>query len=355
MTNKTIKGMKAPELKKLFEETVNDITKIKDALSNIEEQKQVALNIKNEIIGNEQKKGIIGEIKEIQSEADKKIKLIQDAHAELFGDDEDENDTGLKGELENLQKEFQATQEKIKSAEIELYGYEEKNENGEDKHIEGLTEKIKLFFETQKKRYTETYNKIENELLAGATTVGLSQAYEIKASSYKKPNRFWLIGFFLSIGTTVLILFFSLRDINSYFLGEKMNTLSTLSEGKLLIYIIVKLIIRVGIVSSLIWVTCFTSKNYSQNRRLSEEYSYKATFAKSFEGYRKRANELDQLGENLGLSEKLMLNMIEMSAFNPVKTMESESHKENHPTIELLEKSVGALGKSIDIIDKLKT
>lgn len=344
--------MTAPDIKKLLKETVTDINTIRDALEKIEEYKQDALNNKNEISGNEQKKGIIDEIHEKQSEVDEKLKLIQVAHAEIFGDDEDESDQGLKGELDNLMEEFQKTQDKIKTAERELYGYEEKNKNGEDEHIEGLTEKIKKFFDIQQTKYSEIYNKIENELLAGATTVGLSMAYERKADSYNKPNRFWLIGFFVSVGIIIIILFFSLSDINKHFFQN--SDITSLGDKMVLEYYIIKSIIKIGIISSLVWAASFMGKRYNQNKRLLEEYSFKATFAKSFEGYRKRAEELDKLNEDKKLSEKLMNNLIQMNAYNPVNTMESKTHKENHPATALLEKSMNALSNSLKIIDKIK-
>ena len=345
MADKTIKGMRAPEVKALFKETVDNINQIKDALAVIEEQKKQASNTKIEISGDESSEGILGDIKKKQTEAEEKLVRIQEIHAELLGDDEDESDDGTKGELDALLEEFHTTQEKIKSAEKELYGHEEKTKEGEETHVEGLMEKIKKFFDLQKTKYTEIYGKIENELLAGATTVGLSKAYEDKANSYKKPNRIWLIGFFISIGIIVLILWLSLEEI------EKLRTLT---DQNLLEYFVIKLIMKIGIITSLAWVANFTGKRYNQNKRLAEEYSYKATFAKSFEGYRKRADELDQLDEDRNLSEKLMLNMIEMSAFNPVKTMESKSHKEKHPTMKILEKSINTIEKSVDVIDKMK-
>lgn len=95
-------------------------------------------------------------------------------------------------------------------------------------------------------------------------------------------------------------------------------------------------------------------KRYNQNKRLLEEYSFKATFAKSFEGYWKRAEELDKLNEDKKLSEKLMDNLIQMNAYNPVNTMELKTHKENHPATALLEKSMNAIENALKIIDKNK-
>lgn len=354
MADQTIKGMRAPELHKLLEETIININAIKKALEDIDQQKKQAADAIIEISGDETNKGYLDEIKEMQTEADEKLNLIKQTYDELFGDSEDESDKGMKGELDSLIKEFESTQEKIKSAEQELYGYDKKTTEGEETHIDGLVERIQKFFDTQKKKYTETYDKIENELLAGATTVGLSKAYDDKAKSYDNPNKFWLAGFFILIGLIILCLYLSLKDINEYFTPAKIQELATLSTGKILAYFIVKLIIRIGIISSLIWAASFAGKRYSQNKRLAEEYSYKSTVAKSFEGYRKKAEELDQLGEDKGLSEKLMDKMIQMSAFNPVTTMESNSHTENHPTTAVLEKSLDSLGNSIRIIEKLK-
>lgn len=362
MVNKTIKGMKASELKILFEETVEKINIINDAQNSIEEYKKKALDLKIEISGDEENNGIIGDIKDKQIEVSEKFELIQEVHAELLGDEEDESDKGLKGELDDLLERFQLAQTEIKTAKKELYGHEEKNEKGEDEHIEGLIENVNNFFEIQKKKYTEIFNKIEKELLHGATTVGLSKAYDDKASSYKTSNIFWLIGFFISVLGIIAILYLSLLDIEKHFFTklavegtvEGINAFSSLKNENLLKYFIINGVIKIGIISSLVWVASFMGKRYNQNKRLSEEYSYKATFAKSFEGYRKKAEDFDELSENRILSEKLMNNMIEMSAFNPVDTMESKSHKEGHPTMKLFEKLIDTFEKTVKVIDKIK-
>lgn len=342
--------MRASELKKLYEETVNDINKIKTALNNIEEQKRKANASKIEISGEDDNGGILLDIKQKQTEANEKLGLIQKVYTDVYGD---ENNEGLKGELDDLLGEFNETQEKIKAAEKDLYGHSEKTPEGEETHIDGLLDKIKNFFELQKKKYSETYDKIENELLAGATTVGLSKAYEDKANSYSKPNRYWLLGFFASVAAVVGILWLSLNDVNNHFFSNMAN-LENQGSQMIVEYFIIKSVIRLGIITSLVWVATFTGKRYSQNKRLSEEYSYKATFAKSFEGYRKRAAELDQLNETRDLSNQLMTKMIEMSAINPVETMESNSHKEDHPTMKLLAKSINTIEKSVNVLDKMK-
>lgn len=353
MSDKTIMGMRAPELRQLYKDTIEDIKVIKAALTYIEEQKRQASDAKIAIAGNEETEGIMDNVKELEEEANEKLTLIREIHAELFGNDEEEGDKGMKGELEELSKEFQDTKIKIRFAEKELYGHNEKTEVGEEKHIDGLIDKIKSFFEIQQKKYKETYNKIEKELLSGATTVGLSKAYNDKADTYDKPNRLWLAGFFVLVGLIIIILFFSLDDTNKYFSATNIKELSDLSTGKLVAYLSVKLIIRIGIITSLIWAASFTGKRYSQNKRLAEEYSYKATLAKSFEGYRKRAQELDLDGDNQELSEKLMNNMIEMNAYNPVVTMESKSHKEKHPSTTVIEKAIDVLGDSLKVINKI--
>lgn len=345
----TIKGMRASDLKNLYEETIDDINKIKIALNNIEEQKRKANASKIEISGEDDNGGILLNIKQKQIEATEKLGLIQKVYADVYGD---ENNEGLKAELDELLEEFHETQEKIKLAEKDLYGHSETTPEGEEKHIDGLVDKIKSFFELQKKKYNETYDKIENELLAGATTVGLSKAYEDKANSYSRPNIYWLLGFFASVVAVICILWISLYDVNKHFFTNIVN-LENQGNQMIIEYFIIKSVIRLGIITSLVWVATFTGKRYSQNKRLSEEYSYKATFAKSFEGYRKRAEELDQLNETRDLSDKLMTNMIEMSAFNPVKTMESNSHKEDHPSMKILKKSISSIEKSLTALDKI--
>jgi len=128
------------------------------------------------------------------------------------------------------------------------------------------------------------------------------------------------------------------------------NTLPILANQEPILYFALRAIVTLGIISSLVWLANFIGKKYSQNKRLLEEYSYKATFAKSFEGYRKKAEQLDELSDDVELNTELMKQLISMTAFNPVKTMESKSHKDNHPTIKAIDKALEVVNKTVEIV-----
>ncbi len=368
MSEPTIKGMKARELKALYEETIGDINEIKKALEFIEEKKNVASKANIEILGEDEAgNGLLQKIQTAVKTSKEKLGLIQEVFIEIYGDEEND-DESIKAKLEELLTDFDESERKINSLKRELEGYTEKTEEGEKK-VPGLMDNINSFHDAQKKKYKELFDQIEIELLAGATTVGLAKAYTDKANSYKEPNQLWLYGFFASIGIIIFILFDAIsigwindRTIYDLFFAPDVLDIEGVSvvgssnsiNNKLLEYLIIKLLVNVGIISSLIWIANFTGKQYNQNKRLAEEYSYKATFARSFEGYRRKAEEIEEGEEHKEVSLELMKKMVEMSAFNPVKTMESKSHKENHPTMKMLEESMETINKSISVIEKIE-
>src|SRR5262249_30401109 len=88
-----------------------------------------------------------------------------------------------------------------------------------------------------------------------------------------------------------------------------------------------------------IWLGYFSSKRLSQNKRLQQEYAYKETNAKSFEGL-KRQIEILNLDDAIQkeLLGKLLTNVVMATGDNPSKTLEHKSHDEKSPLSEYLDK-----------------
>lgn len=80
-----------------------------------------------------------------------------------------------------------------------------------------------------------------------------------------------------------------------------------------------------------IWLALFASKQQSQNRRLEQEYAYKESLAKSYDGYKREIEKLPESAEKNEIMEKLVRTMVDTAGFNPSSTLEKNSHNDKPP------------------------
>ncbi len=121
-------------------------------------------------------------------------------------------------------------------------------------------------------KYDSLFEKIEG-LLPGATSIGLSKAYQEQVAKYKQLYNLWsalFIVIMICLGCSFM------TDILS--LSKSFNRFPTFLET-------VNLILeRAPIFVPSIWLAIFVSKQQSQ--KLRKEYVYKETLAKSYESYK---------------------------------------------------------------------
>jgi hypothetical protein len=91
---------------------------------------------------------------------------------------------------------------------------------------------------------------------------------------------------------------------------------------------------RLALTAPLIWMGWFAAKQYGYTSRLREDYAYKEASAKSFEGYKREAGQVDQT-----MLKNLLDTAIKNLGDNPIRIY---SGHENHasPLHEILEKSL---------------
>ena len=104
--------------------------------------------------------------------------------------------------------------------------------------------------------------------------------------------------------------------------------------------------VRLALTAPLIWLGWFSAKQYGYTTRLMEDYAYKEASAKSFEGYKREAGEVDP-----EMLKNLLDTAIKNLGDNPIRIY---SGHENHasPLQELLEKSLKN-EKAMDLLKAL--
>jgi DNA repair exonuclease SbcCD ATPase subunit len=121
--------------------------------------------------------------------------------------------------------------------------------------------------------------KVIDDLLPGATSAGLASAYEERSKSFKKPQRIWQGVFTGSlIAVLVLVAFMEMHW------GETVK--SAQWDG-----ILRMLLLRLPFVLPLVWLAIHAARQASMAKQMEEEYAFKATTSKSFEGYRRQMAE----------------------------------------------------------------
>ncbi len=203
---------------------------------------------------------------------------------------------------------------KMKEAETVVFGDKEKNVTGIKAAIESYELEIKGKKTEWENSYKAMIEKIEG-LLPGATSTGLAKAYQDQGLKYKTPYWLWSAVFLAMTSGMIAFAIYSLKDATS------------ISDA------FIKIITRVPFFVPAIWLAVFSSKQQSQSRRLQEEYAYKETLAKSYEGYKREIEKLPTSAEKNKMLEKLLSAMVTMAEFNPSQTLQMRHHNDKPPIL----------------------
>lgn len=155
-------------------------------------------------------------------------------------------------------------------------------------------------------------NQIE-DLLGDANRTGMAASFTERKKDLFYPMSGWFLVFLGSIGGLLLM---GIRYL-----------VPILESGKL-----EQLPSRLALTAPIIWLGWFSAKQYGYISRLREDYAYKEASAKSFEGYKREANQVDQ-----EMLKNLLETAIANLGDNPIRIY---NRHENHasPLHEILEK-----------------
>jgi len=143
------------------------------------------------------------------------------------------------------------------------------------------------------------------------TSIGLAASFDERAKSLNISIRLWVAGLAMAL-IAVAIIGYTRRDI----LDDLFKSPSPLWS-----VIMAKSFISFLAISPAIWFAWLATKQIGQRFRMAEDYAFKASVAKAYEGYRREAARLDPAFE-AQLFESALVRVDEA----PLRLIESHSH-----------------------------
>jgi hypothetical protein len=142
------------------------------------------------------------------------------------------------------------------------------------------------------------------------TTTGLAGAFDQRAKKLSTSMWLWVAGLLVTLVCGVCI--------SSHRFGVLNDAMNKQIQVE---YIWIQIFLSVLSLGAPIWFAWIATKQISQRFKLSEDYAFKASVAKAYEGYRKEAVRIDK---NLEL--RLFSSALTRLEEAPLRLMETEHH-----------------------------
>ncbi|MEZ9013450.1 hypothetical protein AB6D76_14355 [Vibrio splendidus] len=254
---------------------------------------------------------------------DNKVARIQEAY------DAAESLPTYLQEISDGKNELEAKLKKAESVLKEIEKSEVKARSSLDENIKHLN--------TAKTNAEETTTLKDtcDDNLQITTTQGLAAGFDQKASSLSLSIKYWVGGLIVALCT------------GAYFGGQQVQKLSLILDsakdigaGSALIHIV----LAVFSIAGPLWFAWLATQQINQRFKLSEDYAYKATVAKSYTGFSKHATRFDEQ-----TAERLFNSTLDRLDEMPLRLVEGKDY--NSPWHEFIDSE--AFKKAIDIVPDL--
>ncbi|MBP7066566.1 hypothetical protein [Ferrovibrio sp.] len=160
---------------------------------------------------------------------------------------------------------------------------------------------------------------------SAATSQGLAAAFTERSKALDLSMRFWIFGLILALAAGSYFGFIRFQELSN---SLNMPTVSNAS-------IITNLIMSFFSIGAPIWFSWIATKQIGQCFRLSEDYAFKASISRAYEGYRKEAARIDEAFEKSALEPQLLASALTRLDEQPLRLVETASH--GSPWQELLD------------------
>lgn len=174
---------------------------------------------------------------------------------------------------------------------------------------------------------------------AAATSVGLAVAFAERSDNLSKSIRFWVSGLILSLSA------------GGYFGSAQLQKLLELMAQKDIsnLSMSINFIMAVLSIGAPVWFSWLATKQIGQRFKLSEDYAFKASVSRAYEGFRKETARFDK-----EMEAKLLSSALTRLDELPLRLVEAESH--GSPWHELASSSIvkQAMSKIPSFPDKVK-
>ncbi|TBR39621.1 MULTISPECIES: hypothetical protein [Dyella] len=157
---------------------------------------------------------------------------------------------------------------------------------------------------------------------SAATSVGLAAAFNERSDTLSKSMWVWVLGLLVALGA------------GSYFGSHQLHALSDLIKlpSASSAVIILNLLLSLLSVGAPVWFAWLATKQIGQRFRLAEDYAFKASISRAYEGFRREAARFDK-----DMEARLLASALNRLDELPLRLVETETH--GSPWHELLSSS----------------
>lgn len=164
-------------------------------------------------------------------------------------------------------------------------------------------------------------NKIANDANAvldrcetaysAATSVGLAAAFSERSSTLSKSMWFWVAGLVAALAA------------GSYFGSAQLHSLAELfkTPNVATSVVLLNLLLSVLSVGAPVWFAWLSTKQIGQRFRLAEDYAFKASISRAYEGFRREAARFDK-----DMEAKLLTSALTRLDELPLRLVETDTH-----------------------------
>lgn len=157
------------------------------------------------------------------------------------------------------------------------------------------------------------------EAFRTTTSKGLAGAFEDKARKLNASIRLWVAGLIAALGAGTVVGYTRLHALEAYLSNPNASGIK----------LTIQLILSILSVGAPLWFAWLATKQIGQRFRLAEDYEFKASVSKAYEGYRREAMQLDS-----DFSQRLFGNALTRLEEPPLRFVEETAH--SSPIMEML-------------------
>lgn len=187
-------------------------------------------------------------------------------------------------------------------------------EAGKDKgHLSGIKDDADKLDARLKQSAEDAAGVLERceTAYSAATSVGLAAAFTERSAALSKSMWFWVAGLVVALVA------------GSYFGSAQLHTLSELFKQPNVTtsVVILNLMLSLLSVGAPVWFGWLATKQIGQRFRLAEDYAFKASISRAYEGFRREAARVDK-----DMEARLLASALTRLDELPLRLVETDSH-----------------------------